>query len=68
MKELCLPAFDYKVKKQQGQMLIFDIVRKRYVVLTPRVGEAALHSFSGGLPGISRTIDRQWKKRWRFAD
>ena len=35
MKELCLPAFDYKVKKQQGQMLIFDIVRKRYVVLTP---------------------------------
>ncbi|WP_294140723.1 type I restriction enzyme HsdR N-terminal domain-containing protein [uncultured Sanguibacteroides sp.] len=35
MKELCLPSFDYKVKKQQGQTLIFDVVRKRYVVLTP---------------------------------
>jgi len=27
--------FDYKVKKQNGTVMIFDIVRKKYVVLTP---------------------------------
>lgn len=35
MKSLNLPPFDYKVKKQNGQIWIFDIIRKRYVVLTP---------------------------------
>lgn len=35
MIELSLPAFDYKVKKQGGNVLIFDIIRKKYVVLTP---------------------------------
>ena len=35
MKSLNLPPFEYKVKKQNGQIWIFDIIRKRYVVLTP---------------------------------
>lgn len=35
MNTLCLPPFEYKVKKQNGQVLIFDIIRKRYVILTP---------------------------------
>lgn len=35
MKSLNLPPFDYKVKKQNGQVWIFDTIRKRYVVLTP---------------------------------
>ena len=35
MLELSLPGFDYKVKKQNGTVMIFDIVRKKYVVLTP---------------------------------
>lgn len=35
MSELSLPGFDYKVKKQNGTVMIFDIVRKKYVVLTP---------------------------------
>ena len=35
MLVLSLPGFDYKVKKQNGTVMIFDIVRKKYVVLTP---------------------------------
>lgn len=35
MKSLNLPPFEYKVKKQNGQVRIFDSIRKRYVVLTP---------------------------------
>ena len=35
MLELSLPAFDYKVKKQGETVFIFDVVRKKYVVLTP---------------------------------
>ena len=35
MKSLNLPPFEYKVKKQNGQIWIFDMIRKRYVVLTP---------------------------------
>lgn len=33
--ELSLPPFEYKVKKQGGNVLIFDILRKKFVVLTP---------------------------------
>ena len=35
MDELCLPPFEYKVKKQGGVLFIFDMIRKKYVVLTP---------------------------------
>lgn len=35
MLELSLPAFEYKVKKMSGTTMIFDVVRKKYVVLTP---------------------------------
>lgn len=35
MVELSFPPFDYKVKKQSGSLLIFDCIRKKYVVLTP---------------------------------
>lgn len=34
-KTLNLPPFDYQVKKSNGQLRIFDVVRKQYVVLTP---------------------------------
>lgn len=33
--ELSLPAFDYKVKKENGVMFIYDVIRKKYVTLTP---------------------------------
>lgn len=35
MRALNLPAYDAKVKKSDGKVLIFDGVRKKYVVLTP---------------------------------
>ena len=35
MIKLNLPAFDYKLKKADGKVWIFDGIRKKYVVLTP---------------------------------
>lgn len=35
MLELSLPPFEYKVRKQSGTTMIFDVIRKKYVVLTP---------------------------------
>lgn len=35
MISLNLPSFEYKVKKVDGKILIFDVIRKKYVVLTP---------------------------------
>lgn len=35
MESLNLPAFDYKVKQVNGKPYIFDIIRKKYVSLTP---------------------------------
>jgi hypothetical protein len=30
-----LPSFDYKIKEIEGQNYIFDIIRRKYLVLTP---------------------------------
>jgi hypothetical protein len=35
MVSLNLPSFEYKVKKVDGKIFIFDILRKKYMVLTP---------------------------------
>ena len=35
MEKLNLPAFEYKVKKSNDKMWIYDILRKKYLVLTP---------------------------------
>ncbi len=35
MTNLNIPPFDYKIKKSDEKLLIFDILRKKYVVLTP---------------------------------
>lgn len=35
MYQLNLPPFQYKVKSEAQRKLIFDVVRKKYVVLTP---------------------------------
>ena len=32
---LNLPQFEYKFKKEGGKTFLFDIIRKKYVVLTP---------------------------------
>jgi hypothetical protein len=35
MQQLNLPSFDYKIREIDGKAAIFDILRKRYIVLTP---------------------------------
>jgi hypothetical protein len=35
MKPLNLPPFDYKIDNKAGKNAIFDMIRKKYVVLTP---------------------------------
>lgn len=35
MTVLNLPSFDYKIKKENDRLFIFDIIRKRYIALTP---------------------------------
>lgn len=35
MYKLNLPDFDYKLKKAEGKVWIFDGIRKKYIVLTP---------------------------------
>lgn len=35
MKALNLPVYDYKLKKSGAKTFIFDLVRQKYVVLTP---------------------------------
>jgi len=35
MLELNLPRFDYKVRKKQQRLEIFDAIRRKFIVLTP---------------------------------
>ena len=35
MTVLNLRSFDYKIKKEKDRLFIFDIIRKRYIALTP---------------------------------
>ena len=35
MIELNLPPYPYKVKREKDKILIFDELRRRYVILTP---------------------------------
>lgn len=35
MLKLNLPAYDYLVKKENNAIFIFDLVRKKYILLTP---------------------------------
>jgi hypothetical protein len=35
MFKLNLPEFNIKVRKQDGKVWIFDVIRKKYIVLTP---------------------------------
>ena len=35
MKNLHLPAYNYKLKSSENKTYIFDVIRKKYVALTP---------------------------------
>lgn len=35
MQQLNLPPFEYKIREIEGKPAIFDILRKKYIILTP---------------------------------
>jgi len=35
MTNLNLPQFEYNIKKAEGKVWIFDIIRKKFIILTP---------------------------------
>lgn len=35
MDKLSLPTFDFNIKESDGKTVIFDIIRKKYLILTP---------------------------------
>ncbi len=51
MVDLNLPPFEYNLKKAEGKVWIFDVIRKKYVVLTPEewVRQHFLHYMTGTL-------------------
>ena len=63
--ELSLPAFEYKVKKQNGSPMIYDVIRKKYVALTPEewVRQHIIHflinhrSYPASLIAVEKEID-----------
>ncbi|GAA4299670.1 type I restriction enzyme HsdR N-terminal domain-containing protein [Nibribacter koreensis] len=62
MEQLTLPAFDYKLKDSGGKTCIYDIVRKKWLVLTPEewVRQHVVHflhlhlQYPLGLMGLER--------------
>jgi len=45
MQQLNFPQYDFKIRKQNNKWYIFDIIRKKYVLLTPEewVRQHSLH-------------------------
>ena len=35
MRKLNLPLFDFKIKKEKEKNVIFDEIRKKWIILTP---------------------------------
>lgn len=56
---LNLPPFEYKLKKAEGKLWIFDIIRKKYVVLMPEewVRQHFVHYLTASL-NYPRTLIR----------
>ncbi|WP_339605758.1 type I restriction enzyme HsdR N-terminal domain-containing protein [uncultured Roseivirga sp.] len=51
MDSLNLPAYKYRLEKRDGKLVIFDPIRKKFVVLTPEewVRQHFIHFLSGSL-------------------
>lgn len=49
MQTLTLPAFEYSFKKQHGMIMIRDVIRNKYVALTPEewVRQHVIHYLMG---------------------
>lgn len=63
MNSLSLPAFAYKVKRQKDTIFIFDVIRKKYVVLTPEewVRQHVIHYLieQRNYPSVSVAVERE---------
>tara|TARA_R110001599_G_scaffold107695_2_gene270411 strand:- start:5679 stop:6140 length:462 start_codon:yes stop_codon:yes gene_type:complete len=51
MDSLNLPAYEYRLDKRDGKLVIFDPIRKKFVVLTPEewVRQHFIHFLTGSL-------------------
>jgi hypothetical protein len=51
MVKLNLPEFEYKLKKAEGKVWIFDVIRKKFIILTPEewVRQHFIHYLITGL-------------------
>lgn len=76
MKKLNLPAFDATIKQEDGQNKILDVVRRRYVALTPEewVRQHVIHYFHYflGVPYTLMAVEKgfrvgQLQKRFDVA-
>ena len=64
MEKLSLPVFDFNIKESEGKNVIFDIIRKKYIVLTPEewVRQHFVHylidhlGYSKGLIGVEQGL------------
>ncbi len=55
MLSLNLPVFDTKIATRNGKNVIFDVIRRRYVALTPRNGSVStLYTFLLSIKDIRR--------------
>ena len=70
MYKLNLPKFEYKVKKENNQYYIFDILRKKYVCLTPEewVRQHLIHylinnNYPTSMIAVERELDVNGCKR-----
>ena len=60
MLSLNLPAFDAKIAARNGKNVIFDVIRRRYVALTPE--EWVRQHFVHFLFLLTRGIRRRYGK------
>ncbi|VAW13992.1 hypothetical protein MNBD_BACTEROID01-748 [hydrothermal vent metagenome] len=64
MQKLNLPGYNAQIKEEEGKSFIFDIIRKKYVVLTPEewVRQNFIHylirekRYSGALMAVEKRV------------
>ncbi len=64
MQKLNLPVYNARMKEEEGKSFIFDIIRKKYVVLTPEewVRQNFIHylihekKYSGSLMAVEKRV------------
>ena len=63
MQPLNLPTYQFKIKSKENKQFIFDLIRKKYVVLTPEewVRQHILHFliFKKGYPKSLIAVEKQ---------